>query len=97
MRVVWISVAMTDRGAFQLGLANAALLIARRNDLDDIQENSEALKYYTAALSSVNKRLQDPDYVASEELVGAILGFCCHDVSLSFYSLVSSMLTACSV
>lgn len=81
MRIVWISVAMSDKGAFHLGLANAALEIARNGDYCDPVENPEAMKYYTKALALVNSRLVDPTLATSEGIIGAIVGFCCHDVS----------------
>ena len=79
MRIIWISVGMSDRSAFQLSLAHSALLMARQDD-PRIQENNEALKYYTNALNSVNNRLCDPTDNTSEGIIGAILGFCCYEV-----------------
>ncbi|OCL09727.1 hypothetical protein AOQ84DRAFT_353898 [Glonium stellatum] len=81
MRVIWISVGMSDRSAFQLSLASSAFFMARQND-PQVQENTESLGYYTAALSSVNGRLLDPTESTSEGLIGAILGFCCYDCTV---------------
>jgi hypothetical protein len=82
MLVAWISVGASDSSAFFLTLANAAILIAGQENTD-FHENPEFLKYYTTALRSVNSRLLGPVEKISEGLIGAILGFVCHDVRLS--------------
>jgi len=79
MHQIWMSVALTDPSAFHMLLANAAMVLSERQGRQDI----EWMRYYTLSLSSVNKRMNDPQLRLSEGLVGAIVSFACLDVCLA--------------
>jgi hypothetical protein len=78
---VWITIGISDHSAFHLTMANASMLLAIETGSKTI-ETSESLNYYSMSLRSVEKRLQDPVDSTSEGVIGAVLGFVCHDVSL---------------
>jgi len=79
MHQIWMSVAMTDPSAFHMLLANAAMALSERQGRHDI----EWMRYYTLSLSSMNKRMNDPQLRLSEGIVGAIVSFACLDVCLA--------------
>jgi hypothetical protein len=70
---------MSDTSTFQLTVANAAVVYAAGAG-DKFRETPESLKHYNMSVRSVNKRLQDPVDGISEGLIGAVIGFACHDV-----------------
>jgi hypothetical protein len=75
----WFTVAMTDKSAFHLTLANAALFLGRENNFQN-EETAESMKHYTVAMQSINKRLSDPKESTSEGVIGTVAGMVCHDV-----------------
>lgn len=79
---MWFTISMSDASAFQLTVANAAVVYAA-GDGDRLRETPESLKHYNMAVQSVNRRLQDPIDSVSEGLIGAVLGFACHDVGFT--------------
>jgi len=79
MHAIWMSVALTDPGAFYLMLANAATAMSERQGQEDI----ESTRYYTLSLSLLNKRMNDPQHTVCEGMMAAILGFACLDVCLT--------------
>jgi hypothetical protein len=73
---------MSDANAMQITMANADVLYSIETGSKNA-ETIESTKYYTASLRSMNKRLQDPIDRNSDGVLGAVLGFACHDVCLS--------------
>jgi hypothetical protein len=82
---VWFTIGISDASAFYLTMSNAAMLFGKETGSSDI-ESAESMMYYTMSLNSINKRLQDPVDGVSEGVIGAVLGFTCHDVSSSLPS-----------
>jgi hypothetical protein len=76
---MWMTTSMSDISAFQITVANAALYYAAGAG-DRLQETPESLMHYNMSVQSVNRRLQDPVDGVSEGLIGAVIGFACHDV-----------------
>jgi hypothetical protein len=72
---------MSDKSAFHLTMANAAMFFGKEIGCTNA-ETAESMKYYTISLRSINKRLLDPIDSISEGVMGTVLGFVCHDVSL---------------
>ncbi|RDW77655.1 hypothetical protein BP6252_05708 [Coleophoma cylindrospora] len=76
-RDFWFPLGLVDAAAMQQILSNSAMhLNALRGLLDDA---GTALEYHTAAIKSVNGRLSDASQNTSDGILGAILGFMCHD------------------
>lgn len=82
-RVVWFTMAITDRSAFNLLLANAALCLDQMKKPDSFEYGKcrESLTYYGACVAQVIQRLGDKDESASEGVIATVLGLICHDVS----------------
>ena len=77
---IWFTIAMFDATAFSLTMASAAML---HSDTSTVPvQTVKSIEYYTSAVESVNRRLQDPVESMNEALIGAILGFVCHDVCM---------------
>ena len=71
---------MSDESAFQITVANAAMIYGA-DAVHKPSETAESMNYYSMSLQSVNKRLQDPMDGISEGVIGTVIGFACHDVS----------------
>ena len=69
---VWFTIGISDRSAFYLTMANAAMLFERETSNGN-RETAESMKYYTRSLRSVNKRLQDPVDAISEGVMELFL------------------------
>jgi hypothetical protein len=89
MRDVWMTMATTDRGAFHLTLANAALFLAAKNG--EI-ETAESIEHYTAAVRATEQQLQDPHDSVSDGVIGSVLGFASHDVCQADYKFISKLI-----
>ncbi|CAD6444759.1 8d51ae04-a27f-4779-9a09-9a9d47a223f1 [Sclerotinia trifoliorum] len=76
-RDVWFPLAISDPAAMNVVLANASLHInyLRGNK----KESRDAMMYHLSAVRSVNRRLPNFAVEQSEGILGAILGFMCHD------------------
>ncbi len=77
--------AIVDRTAFHLSLANAALFFhqlsqRKGSEHSDFEESS---KYLDLCLSEIGQRLGNELEMVSEGVVTTVLGFLCHDVRLS--------------
>ncbi|RDW61496.1 hypothetical protein BP5796_11388 [Coleophoma crateriformis] len=76
-RDFWFPLGLVDAAAMHQILSNTAMhLNALRGRSDDVRA---ALEYNTAAIKSVNRRLPDASQNTSDGILGAILGFMCHD------------------
>lgn len=89
---IWFTVGMVDKSAFQLTLGNAAYCFNKETSLYkgqvfDRGETEESMRFYTAAMESVERRLRDPVDGVSEGVIGTVMGFACHDVCQLFSSL----------
>ena len=80
MRVMWMTIGMSDSSAFNITLASAYLALARESR-QPAGETTESMKHYTNSVHAVSKRLRDPVDSTSDGVIGAILGFACLDVS----------------
>ncbi|TGO36232.1 hypothetical protein BHYA_0131g00100 [Botrytis hyacinthi] len=80
-RDFWFPLGTNDSAAMHLMLANAALhLNALKGNRD---EDRESMTYHLSAVRSVNRRLANFTVERSDGILGAILGFMCHDHLLS--------------
>ncbi|TEY43686.1 hypothetical protein BOTCAL_0363g00070 [Botryotinia calthae] len=80
-RDFWFPLGTNDSAAMHLVLSNAALhLDALRGNID---ENRDSMIYHLSAVRSVNRRLANFAVENSNGIMGAILGFMCHDQILS--------------
>jgi hypothetical protein len=82
----WFAMAVVDRTAFYLSLANAALFFHQitqqriRSEYSDFEESS---KYLGLCLNEVALRLDQESNNVSDGVVTTVLGFLCHDVRLT--------------
>ncbi|TGO22374.1 hypothetical protein BPAE_0170g00070 [Botrytis paeoniae] len=80
-RDFWFPLGTNDSAAMHLMLANVALhLNALKGNRD---EDRESMTYHLSAVRSVNRRLANFTVERSDGIMGAILGFMCHDHLLS--------------
>ncbi|KAK6608040.1 hypothetical protein H4I96_04275 [Botrytis cinerea] len=80
-RDFWFPLGTNDSAAMHLVLSNAALhLNALRGNLD---EGRDSMMYHHSAVRSVNRRLANFAVEHSDGIMGAILGFMCHEQILS--------------
>ena len=79
IHMLWVRIAMFDQDSFVLSLASASNMLAQRYDPLCL-ETAESMKYYTATVEAVGRRLRDTRQRISDELVGTVLGFTCLDV-----------------
>jgi hypothetical protein len=82
-RFGWLSMGLASSAAWNITLANAALLRSLNFGhklKSGVETNQDALKYYTLSLGSITKRLDDPAESESEGIVVAVTGCACHDV-----------------
>ncbi|KAF7908761.1 uncharacterized protein EAF01_004516 [Botrytis porri] len=80
-RDFWFPLGTNDSAAMHLMLANVALhLNALKGNRD---EDRDSMKYHFSAIRSVNRRLAHFEVENSDGILGAILGFMCHDHLLS--------------
>lgn len=80
-RDIWFPIAAADPAAMNVVLANASLHL---NHIRGIKtESRDAMMYHLSAVRSVNRRLANFVVEHSEGLMGAILGFMCHDQIVS--------------
>lgn len=71
---------MMDPAPFHQVLANSALNMALLRYPDNARESYEAISHHTYAINLVNKRLSDPSFATSDEVVGAVTAFICYYV-----------------
>ncbi|KAF7861415.1 hypothetical protein EAF04_007980 [Stromatinia cepivora] len=80
-RDFWFPLGTNDPAAMNLVLANASLHL---NILRGIKKESrDSMMYHLSAVRSVNRRLENFAVEQSDGIMGAILGFICHDHILS--------------
>ncbi|KAM0127742.1 hypothetical protein ACHAO1_009357 [Botrytis cinerea] len=80
-RDFWFPLGTNDSAAMHLVLSNAALhLNALRGNLD---EGRDSMMYHHSAVRSVNRRLANFAVEHSDGIMGAILGFMCHEQIIS--------------
>ncbi|KAI0433600.1 hypothetical protein F5Y09DRAFT_52117 [Xylaria sp. FL1042] len=88
LRIPWLSVGMSDPAAWHITVANTELF--RKMKPGDVKPeyntDMDALKWYTMSLQSISRRLVDPNERGKEGLMGAIVGFICHDTSTGNFS-----------
>ncbi|KAI1356258.1 hypothetical protein F5Y01DRAFT_266816 [Xylaria sp. FL0043] len=82
-RIPWLSVGLSDPAAWYITLANTELFKKMRpGDVKpEYSTDTEAMKWYTLSLQSISRRLADTSERDKEGLMGAIVGFICHDNS----------------
>ncbi|KAI0966276.1 hypothetical protein F4678DRAFT_449742 [Xylaria arbuscula] len=82
-RVPWLSIGLADSAAWYITLANTVLF--RKMKPGDVKPeyntDVEAMKWYTLSLQSISRRLADPSERDKQGLMGAIIGFVCHDTT----------------
>jgi hypothetical protein len=83
-RLEWFSMALIDRSAFYLSLANAALFFNQMTNHGSFEYSDclESSKYYSECLNQVTRRLGSRTESVSEGVITTVLGFICHDVGL---------------
>ena len=59
-------------------------------NIDKVPESYEAISHHTCAIHLVNKRLSDPNFATSDELIGVVAAFICYYVCLMIFGLESS-------
>jgi hypothetical protein len=76
--------ALVDRSAFYLSLANAALFFNQmtKHGSFEYSDCPESSKYYSECLNQVTRRLGSRTESVSEGVITTVLGFICHDVGL---------------
>ncbi|OJJ43559.1 hypothetical protein ASPZODRAFT_19283 [Penicilliopsis zonata CBS 506.65] len=84
-RGVWFAAALTDRSAFTLCLANAAMFWDQQAHPDGFQytRSAECLAYYGDCVAQVSRRLASPQECRGAGIINAILGMLCHDLYVS--------------
>ena len=83
IRMLWITIGMLDRDAFNITMANAANFLASSQGLGYV-ETTESTHFYTITVQAVSKRLATPSESTTDGLIGAILGLACLDVGIRF-------------
>jgi hypothetical protein len=78
---IWLTVALSDNGPFQVFLANAAVEYSRSIGNKTV-ESIDAVKYYTTALQILGSKLGNAKHAVSEGAIATILGFACQDVCI---------------
>jgi hypothetical protein len=83
-RISWIQIGLSDITAFDLWLAQAAVirngLIHQNSPCVDYLDSSEALKYYCKSLNQLAHRLNSREDCVSIGVIATIMGFICVDV-----------------
>lgn len=83
--LIWFRMGLSDASALNVTLATALLVQDRETDRQAGRpiDNIEAAEYYSKALGQISRRLSNPSDCTSTGVIVTILGFICHDVSLS--------------
>ena len=71
------NIALLDDSTFNQVLSIAAIALGKLQK-NPASTELEAIKYHSAALESVNKRLKDPIHGNSDGVVASVVGFACH-------------------
>jgi hypothetical protein len=81
-RSEWFSMAVVDRSAYYLSLANAAMFLNQVMNGGNFEYSDcvESSKYYTECLNQITRRLGCRMERVSEGVITTVLGFICHDV-----------------
>jgi hypothetical protein len=79
-----------DPASFHQVLANSALNMSLLRNIDKVPESYEAISHHTCAINLVNKRLSDPNFATSDEVIGAVTAFICYYVRLMIFGFESS-------
>jgi hypothetical protein len=87
----WFAVGLSDPLPFHLVLSNAALgfdyLRTRNRDIVNVPwKEQRALKHFVVALRGMRERLNEEPFRKSDAAIGAVVGFMCHDVSITLKS-----------
>ncbi|KAI0193420.1 hypothetical protein EV127DRAFT_424982 [Xylaria flabelliformis] len=84
----WLSMGLSDAGAWYITLANAVLFQNMKpgDAKPEYNTNPESMKWYTMSLQSVCKRLADPKEEVKQGLITAIAGFVCHDSAIGNFT-----------
>jgi hypothetical protein len=83
-RLEWFSMALVDRSALYISLANAALFFNQMTKPGSFEYSDylESSKYYSQCLNQVTRRLSSRTESVSEGVITTVLGFICHDVGI---------------
>ncbi|KAL4913230.1 hypothetical protein BDW62DRAFT_214401 [Aspergillus aurantiobrunneus] len=81
-RKIWFSMGLSDRTAFILCKANAAMFLEQVRLCDQFRYEHcrETLTYYGQCVRQVMERLSDPVDCVSKGVLTAVLGLICHDL-----------------
>lgn len=71
---------MMDPAAFHQVLSNALLNISCRQTEGPSRETNDCIRHHSLAVKSVNERITDPNFAASDGFIGAIIGIACYYV-----------------
>jgi hypothetical protein len=82
MGQLWITIGLEDRSTFYMMMANASATFSQKKACGHT-ESEEATMYYTKSIQAVRNNMQNPVRRFSDEVIAGILGFACHDVSLT--------------
>jgi hypothetical protein len=80
MRSAWFSVGFYGSTPFNMILSNSAAHLDLLRGFNERGPDSE--KYHLLALQSITRRLAQPDLEVTDELIGGVAGFICHNVFL---------------
>ncbi|KIW83801.1 hypothetical protein Z517_03047 [Fonsecaea pedrosoi CBS 271.37] len=77
----WFAMAVIDRTAFYLSLANAALFFHQMTERKGCEygDFEESSKYLSLCLNGVAQRLERETHQISDGVITTVLGFLCHD------------------
>ncbi|ORY19314.1 hypothetical protein BCR34DRAFT_472425 [Clohesyomyces aquaticus] len=86
LRGSWWPVGLYDAAAFHNVLSNSRLFILMFHAGSYVSEDdSESLFHHTTALQLVNEKLKDPAHHKSDELIGTVCSFMCHEYIIGKY------------
>jgi hypothetical protein len=85
MRSDWFAVGISDEAAFNIVLSNSAAHFDQLRGVGLGQKGLETEKYHLIALRSINQRLTQHNLEVTDNLIGAVAGFICHNVSISIW------------
>jgi hypothetical protein len=80
MRSSWFSIGFQDAATFHMILANSAAHLDHLRGVKAGKKGVDAEKYHLLALQSINQRMSEPTLEVTDELIGAVSGFVCHNV-----------------
>jgi hypothetical protein len=83
LRGSWYPVGLSAPATFHLVLANSQRFIHKQlHGSFDSTNNTLSLSHYTEALKLFRKKMSDPRHIMSDELIGTVAAFMCHDVRI---------------